>query len=91
MPSARPCSCAGDPPALARFDGTGLKADGYYCWYEARADLCYTDVVVFDGVGLKRHYEETTPGLYCSDVTAADFDGTGLKATSLFYQCVRVV
>ena len=70
-----------------RFDGTGLKDDGYYCIYDAATNACYSDLVVYDG-GLKAFTGKTPPGYDCStiDLTAAGYDGTGLKSTTVYRQ-----
>ena len=73
----------GDPPALVRFDGTGLKTDGYICSYDVFAQACYTDVVSYvAGTGIIRFYQRVSAGGYCSGGTFVDFDGTGLKPQS---------
>jgi hypothetical protein len=72
-----------DPPALVRFDGTGLKTDGYICSYDAVAQACYTDVVKYvAGSGIQPFSEKVVIGGYCSGGTFVDFDGTGLKPLS---------
>ena len=79
-------SCANileDPPALVRFDGTGLKTDGYICVYDAVAQACYTDVVSYvAGSGIQPFTERVVAGGICSGGTFVDFDGTGLKPQS---------
>lgn len=73
---------------LVRYDGTGLKGDGEYCVFYEGLYGCRTDIVVYDGSGFKR-YDTTTPyNQYCPTVNAVDFDGTGLKLTTLSMVCL---
>ena len=73
----------GDPPALVRFDGTGLKTDGYIYYPDPFTAFCYTDVVSYiAGSGIQPFTERVVPGAYCSGGTFVDFDGTGLKPRS---------
>ena len=86
----RNCSVGG-PISRVRFDETGLRGDGYYCVYDAAADACYTDLVIYDGAGLKTFTGRTPPGFYCSDtdLTAAGYDGAGLVVVTVYrWQCV---
>jgi len=83
----RSCGEVEDPPALVRFDGTGLKTDGVYCTYMSQYAACATDLVYFDGTGLKPLSALTDPYTSCPSVSACDFDGTGLKLTSLSGTC----
>jgi hypothetical protein len=85
----RICREVGDPPALVRFDGTGLKTNGVYCTYMAQYAACATDLVYFDGTGLKPLSALTDPYTSCPSVSnACDFDGTGLKLTNLSATCL---
>jgi len=73
----------GDPPALVRFDGTGLKTRGYFCYYDDSTQMCYTDAVIYaDGWGIQRFTEEIPAQGHCSGEIFVDFDGTGLKPQS---------
>ena len=77
------CREVNDPPTLVRFDGTGLKTDGYYCVYSSATYTCNSDYVVLGASGIYRYWEAVTPGSYCSGgPNILDFDGTGLKITS---------
>jgi hypothetical protein len=88
MAVKRICREVGDPPALVRFDGTGLKTDGVYCQYFAVIVACATELVYFDGAGLKSVSATTDPGVLCPSVNnACDFDGTGLKLVNLSDTC----
>jgi hypothetical protein len=70
----------GDPPVYVRFDGTGLKTDGYFCYYDAATQACYTDVVKYDaGTGIISFTQKVLAGGTCFGGTFVDFDGTGLK------------
>jgi len=83
---ARPCSCCGeksiDPPTWVRFDGSGLKTNGYFCRYNTNTTMCETDLVTEDANGLKRYTAAVGAGSTCTGGTFIDFDGTGLKPTS---------
>ena len=69
-----------DPPALVRFDGTGLKTNGYFCSYDAVAQACSTDVVKYvAGTGIIRFYQSVSVGGVCSGGDYLDYDGTGLR------------
>jgi hypothetical protein len=73
----------GDPPTLIRFDGTGLKTNGYFCYYDVIAQTCYTDVVKYvAGTGITRFYQGVPAGGTCSGGNYLDYDGTGLKVVS---------
>jgi hypothetical protein len=73
----------GDPPTLVRFDGTGLKTDGYICSYDPSNQRCNTEVVRYiSGGGIQPFTETVVAGGYCSGGTFVDFDGTGLKPLS---------
>jgi len=63
-----------------RFDGTGLRTDGYICYYDAATDSCYTEAVVYDWAGLKPFSESVRRGQLCSGGQYVVYDGTGLKA-----------
>jgi len=70
----------GDPPVYVRFDGTGLKTNGYFCSYDVFAQACYTDVVKYvAGTGIIRFYQSVSAGGVCSGGDYLDYDGTGLK------------
>jgi len=79
----------GDPPVYVRFDGTGLKTDGYFCYYDPVAQACYTDVVKYvAGTGIIRFYQSVSAGGVCSGGNYLDYDGTGLKVyTELDTEC----
>jgi len=77
-------SCTGDPPALIRFDNTGMKAEGYHCDPTVVVGGCGTDLVVYvAGSGFKRFTETVPYGSTCSGGTFVDFDGTGFKTRSV--------
>jgi hypothetical protein len=76
-------ACGGGGDALIRYvPGAGFKADGYFCSPDPATYACYTDVVVYDGTGLKRFTEDVAYMGYCTGGTFVDYDGTGLKPVS---------
>jgi hypothetical protein len=80
-------ACAGrDPPAWIWFDGRGLRDYGYYCVYNAAIDYCESNLVIYDGAGLRSFTGRTPPGFYCSviDLSAVWYDGTGLTVRTVY-------
>ena len=87
MRSCREVGASKDP--YVRFDGTGLKTDGYYCVYSGSSGTCNSDLVVLGSLksgttGIYRYYENVSPGDYCATLSnVLSFDGTGLKTSSV--------
>jgi hypothetical protein len=84
------CRDVEDPPTLVWFDGRGLKIPGSYCFYYDPAVGCATELVYFDGVGLRSLIMSTPVGGACPSVSnACDFDGRGLRLVNLSGTCYR--
>lgn len=75
-----------DPPAYPNYvEGMGLyHTGGDYCALGVPEEYCETDLVIYDGSGIKPYYTQTPWTEYCPEFPgppyAVDFDGTGLKA-----------
>ena len=74
------------------YDGTGVNVNGHLCLYDSVTNQCYTDTLVYDGVGVKPFSEATPLNGACTGGTFLVYDGTGLKPTSYSNAtCVAVV
>ena len=74
-----------DPPTYVDFNGSGLVPDGVFCEAATGTGYCNTSLVVYQsGTGIRKYAQTVQTGQYCSGVSnIVDFDGTGLKTTSV--------
>ena len=68
--------------SLVRYDGVGVKTDGWYCVYSVDYNYCTTNTLAYDGVGVKPFSDTASTNQYCTGGTFLVYDGTGLKPTS---------
>jgi hypothetical protein len=71
-------------PGYVRYDGSGLRDDGYYCTYIPATRTCDSDLVILGAAGIYRYYESVLRGQMCATLSnVLYFDGTGLKVVSI--------
>ena len=79
-------ACRGLRDPLTRYDGKGLRDDGYFCLYFSATNVCETDAVAYDGTGIKKFTQHDIPPYTgtCTGGTLVEYDGTGLKASTYY-------